>query len=147
MIKFYWYNEIFTAEYAVNFGSDVFLYDENYNLIHHIQNLTYRDADDVSLEGTWTDPSEIPTETDRLQASIDYLDMQAESLEASDEANRADIDYCLMMLDDGATDEQLNDTTTEEADTTLTDNQLDSPTTEEATDPLSDGDTTDEQLG
>jgi hypothetical protein len=104
MVEFHWYNEIFTAEYAVNFGSDVFLYDENYNLIRHIQNLTYRDADHVSLEGTWTDPSEIPTETDRLQASIDYLDMQAESLEASDEANRADIDYCLMMLDDGATE-------------------------------------------
>ena len=147
MVKFCWYNEIFVAEYAVNFGSDVFLYDENYNLIRHIQNLTYRDADHVSLEGTWTDPSEIPTETDRLQASIDYLDMQAESLEASDEANRADIDYCLMMLDDGVTEEQLDGTTTEETDTTVTDEQLNNTTTEETDEPLTDGDTTDEQLG
>ena len=141
MITIYWSKNTFDCEYAVQKLSSILMYDSNFNLTNEIDNIYGKEWQLISIEGgTWTDPSEIPTETDRLQASIDYLDMQSESLEASDEANRADIDYCLMMLDDGATDEHLDDTT-------LTDDQLDSPTTEETTDPLTDGDTTDEQLG
>ena len=141
MVTVHWYELTFDGEYAVNNGDSIVIYDADYNEIQRITNLTYRDAAHVSIEGgEWTQAEEIPTETDRLRADIDYLDMQAESLEASDEANRADIDYCLMMLDDGATDEQLDDTTTEETGTTVTDE----PTTDSTTD---DGDTTDEQLG
>ena len=148
MITINWYDVKINGAYGVNLQTDIIVYDEHFNKIQEIVNLTYRDWPHISIEGgTWTDPSEIPTETDRLQASIDYLDMQAESLEASDEANRADIDYCLMMLDDGATDEQLDDTTTEETDGTATDDQLDHTTTEEPETTVTDGDTTDEQLG
>ena len=148
MIILRWYDEQFAANFAVNNVENIILYNENYIETDRIINLTYRDWPHISIEGgTWTDPSEIPTETDRLQASIDYLDMQAESLEASDEANRADIDYCLMMLDDGATDEQLDGTTTEETGTTVADEQLDNTTTETTDEPITDGDTTDEQLG
>ena len=136
MIRIYWYTYRFECAFGVVVNDSIILYDENYIETNRIVNLTYRDWPHISIEGgTWTDPSEIPTETDRLQANIDYLDMQAESLQASDEANRADIDYCLMMLDDGATDEQLDDTTA-----------TDNTTTEETTEPLTDGDTTDEQL-
>jgi hypothetical protein len=141
MITIHWSENIFNCEYAVQKLSSILMYDSDFNLTNEIDNIYGKEWQIISIEGgTWTDPSEIPTETDRLQASIDYLDMQAESLEASDEANRADIDYCLMMLDDGATDEQLDDTTTEETGTTVTDE----PTTDSTTD---DGDTTDEQLG
>ena len=105
MVTVILYDMSFTVSYAVKSIDNIILYDENYLETQHIYNITYRDWPHISIEGgTWTDPSEIPTETDRLQANIDYLDMQAESLEASDEANRADIDYCLMMLDDGATE-------------------------------------------
>jgi hypothetical protein len=105
MITVNWYDFSFDGIYAVKYENEIVIYDEYYNKIQNITNLTYRDMPFVSIEnGTWTDPSEIPTEMDRLQASIDYLDMQAESLEASDEANRADIDYCLMMLNDGVTE-------------------------------------------
>lgn len=140
MITIHWSENVFDCEYAVQKLSSILMYDSDFNLTNEIDNIYGKEWQIISIEGgTWTDPSEIPTETDRLQASIDYLDMQAESLEASDEANRADIDYCLMMLDDGATD----DTVTEEPDTTVTDNT----TTETTDEPLTDGDTTDEQLG
>ena len=122
MITIYWSKNTFDCEYAVQKLSSILMYDSEFNLTNEIDNIYGKEWQLISIEGgTWTDPSEIPTETDRLQASIDYLDMQAESLEASDEANRADIDYCLMMLDDGVT--------------------------EETTEPRTDGDTTDEQLG
>ena len=137
MVTVKWYEMTFDGAYAVNNGDSIVVYDADYNETQRITNLTYRDAPFISIEGgEWTPQSEIPTETDRLRADIDYLDMQAESLQASDEANRADIDYCLMMLDDGATDEQLDDTTATH-----------NTTTEETTEPLTDGDTTDEQLG
>lgn len=104
-ITIHWYAESLTAVYAVNYGTDIILYDENYVEIHHISQITSRDWPHISIKGgTWTDPSEIPTDIDRLQANIDYLDMQAEALAESDETNRADIDYCLMMLNDGASE-------------------------------------------
>lgn len=105
MITIKWYGVEINGAYAVNLQTDIIIYDDYFNKIQEIVNLTYRDWPHISIEGgTWTDPSEIPTETDRLQASIDYLDMQTESFEKSDEINRADIDYCLMMLDNGATE-------------------------------------------
>lgn len=132
MITIHWSENVFDCEYAVQKLSSILMYDSEFNLTNEIDNIYGKEWQLISIEGgTWTDPSEIPTETDRLQASIDYLDMQAESLEASDEANRADIDYCLMMLDDGATDEQLDDTTTEETDTVVTDSTTDDGATDE----------------
>ena len=139
MVTVHWYELSFDGAYAVNNGDSIVVYDADYNETQRISNLTYRDDDFISIEGgEWTPASEIPTETDRLRADINYLDMQTESLEKSDETNRADIDYCLMMLDDGATDDTVN----EEPDTTARYNT----TTEETTEPLTDGDTTDEQL-
>ena len=131
----------FECAYASKANDTIKLFDSDYKCIQSFSFIYGSEWDAFTLEGgDWTDITDIPDYTDKLKSDIDYLDMQAESLEASDEANRADIDYCLMMLDDGATDEQLDDTT-------LTEEQLDSPTTEETTESLTDGDTTDEQLG
>lgn len=132
MAVLHWYDEKIEAPYIVNGGDKIIFYDENYNKISVIDSISYRDLPHIFIsDGEFMHDSDIPSTRLVLQASIDYLDMQTESLEVSDEANRADIDYCLMMLDDGVTD----GTTTEETDTTVTDS-----TTE-------DGDTTDEQLG
>ena len=132
---------IFECYFASKADAAIKLYDSNYKCIYTFNFIYGSEWDAFTLEGgEWTDITDIPDYTDKLKSDIDYLDMQAESLEASDEANRADIDYCLMMLDDGATDDQLDDTTTEETDATATDEQLDDTT-------VTDGDTTDEQLG
>lgn len=130
----------FECEYASKANDTIKLYDSDYKCIQLFSFIYGSEWDAFTLEGgDWTDITDIPDYTDKLKSDIDYLDMQAESLEASDEANRADIDYCLMMLDDGAAD----DAVTEEPDTTATDNT----TTETTDEPITDGDTTDEQLG
>ena len=130
---------IFECYFASKADAAIKLYDSNYKCIYTFNFIYGSEWDAFTLEGgEWTDITDIPDYTDKLKSDIDYLDMQTESLEASDEANRADIDYCLMMLDDGATD----DIVTEERDSTATDNT----TTEETTEPLTDG-VTDEQLG
>ncbi len=128
------YSEIaFECEYASKFNNTIKLFDSDYKCIQSFSFIYGSEWDAFTLEGgDWTDITDIPDYTDKLKSDIDYLDMQAESLEASDETNRADIDYCLMMLDDGATDEQLDDTMA-----------TDEPITDSTTD---DGDTTDEQL-
>ncbi len=43
---------------------------------------------------------EIPTETDRLQADVDYLTMENNSMEETIEQQQADIDYLLMLSED-----------------------------------------------
>ena len=76
MITVHWYEMTFDGEYAVNNGDSIVVYDADYNEIQRITNLTYRDAPFISIEGgEWTAQSEIPTETDRMKADIEYLQM------------------------------------------------------------------------
>ena len=41
-----------------------------------------------------------PTETDQLRADVDFLTMENEALEDSMAQAQADIDYCLMLLEE-----------------------------------------------
>ena len=41
-----------------------------------------------------------PTEMERMQADIDFLSMENEYLDEVTEQQQADIDYCLMLLDE-----------------------------------------------
>ena len=76
MVTVHWYELTFDGAYAVNNGDSIVVYDADYNEIQRIQNLTYRDDDFISIEGgEWTQASEIPTETDRMKADIEYLQM------------------------------------------------------------------------
>ena len=76
MITVHWYEMTFDGAYAVNNGDSIVVYDADYNEIQRITNLTYRDAPFISIEGgEWTAQSEIPTETDRMKADIEYLQM------------------------------------------------------------------------
>ncbi len=93
----------FDCAYAIKANHAVYCCDENYRKIHVFSFIHGAEWDAFTLEGgDWTDISDIPEYTDKLQADIDYLDMQTADLEKQDETNRADIDYCLMMLNDGA---------------------------------------------
>ena len=76
MVTVHWYEMTFDGEYAVKNGDNIVVYDADYNEVQRIQNLTYRDDDFISIEGgEWTAASEIPTETDRMKADIEYLQM------------------------------------------------------------------------
>lgn len=100
MITLQWHNETFTAEYAVRGFDYVALYDEDYNETKRIINIKGREWQNISLEGEWMPEDEIPTETDRLQADVDYLTMENNSMEETIEQQQADIDYLLMLSED-----------------------------------------------
>ena len=87
MITVHWYELTFDGEYAVNNGDSIVVYDADYNEIQRITNLTYRDAPHISIEGgEWTPASEIPTETDRLRADLEYALMMVDYLSGNEEA-------------------------------------------------------------
>ena len=87
MITVHWYEMSFDGEYAVNNGDSIVVYDADYNETQRITNLTYRDAPFISIEGgEWTQASEIPTETDRLRADLEYALMMVDYLSGNEEA-------------------------------------------------------------
>ena len=87
MVTVKWYELSFDGEYAVNNGDSIVVYDADYNEIQRITNLTYRDAPFISIEGgEWTAQSEIPTETDRLRADLEYALMMVDYLSGNEEA-------------------------------------------------------------
>ena len=88
MVTVHWYEMTFDGEYAVNNGESIVIYDSDYNETQRITNLTYRDAPFISIEGgEWTQASEIPTETDRMKADIEYLQMCNDYLMANGGTN------------------------------------------------------------
>ena len=88
MVTVHWYEMTFDGAYAVNNGDSIVVYDADYNEIQRITNLTYRDAPHISIEGgEWTQASEIPTETDRMKADIEYLQMCNDYLMANGGTN------------------------------------------------------------
>ena len=87
MVTVHWYEMTFDGEYAVNNGESIVIYDSDYNETQRITNLTYRDAPFISIEGgEWTAQSEIPTETDRLRADLEYALMMVDYLSGNEEA-------------------------------------------------------------
>lgn len=88
----HWHDYEKECEYAVKTDTEAFLYDENFDEIMHITNITDSEWNYISLQnGEWSEPYDIPSVKERLESDIDYLEMMNESMEA-------DIDYCLMML-------------------------------------------------
>ena len=85
MVTVHWYELTFDGAYAVNNGDSIVVYDADYNETQRITNLTYRDAPHISIEGgEWTAASEIPTETDRLRADLEYALMMVDYLSGND---------------------------------------------------------------
>ncbi len=93
MVTLHWYNETFIADKAVRVDDSIILYDENNTELYRIINISIRDWAYISLDGEWTDASEIPTKEDQLLAEIN-------SLKQENEQQQADIDFCLMLLEE-----------------------------------------------
>ena len=100
MIKLKWYDTIFIAEKAVKTEDTIIFYDAEGHEINRIVNISPREWSYIELDGDWTDPEDIPTDKERLQADLDYLTMENEYLVEQNEQARADIDYCLMLLEE-----------------------------------------------
>ena len=100
MITLHWHNEQMTAEKAVRGMDWVALYDAENHETQRIDSIYGEAWQHIRLEGDWTDPAEIPTGEERLQADVDFLSMENEYLEGESEQARADIDYLLMITEE-----------------------------------------------
>ena len=108
MIRFIWNGITYEADKAVHGIDYIIFYDDENNEVSRIFNIDKSEWQNIQiLEGSWTNPIDIPTDVDHLQADIDFLMMENEFLEednvelqAQIEIDRADIDYCLMLLED-----------------------------------------------
>lgn len=66
---------------------DIFMYDENWKVIEHISNVHGEEWNYVFIQnGEWADPAVILSEEERLNARLNQM--------------QADLDYCLMLLDE-----------------------------------------------
>ena len=100
MITLHWYDQTYTAQYAVKGNDYVALYGLDFVQTMRIVNIYGAEWEHISLEGTWSKPSDIPSTEEILRADVDYLTMENEALEGTVEQQQADIDYCLMLLDE-----------------------------------------------
>ena len=107
MITVTWYDPQFIGSKAVRSNDTITIYDANNHEIQKIFALGAREWQNVSIDGEWSYPEDIPTEEEVLRADIDFLTMENEYLEAENselkdqqEIDRADIDFCLMLLEE-----------------------------------------------
>lgn len=101
MITLHWYNETFTAQYAVKGADYVALYDDSFAEVQRIINIHGTEWEHISIDGgEWSDPEAIPSVVEILRADVDYLTMENEALEGDVEQAKADIDYLLMITDE-----------------------------------------------
>ena len=89
MVTLRWYKETFTADKAVRKDDSIILYDENNREIQRIVHISVNDWKHITLDGTWTNALDIPTDEERIN-----------SLMMQNEQQQADIDYCLMLLEE-----------------------------------------------
>ena len=73
--------------YAAKSDHEIVLYDENRNVTEHICNIYGNEWNYISIfGGEWEELQPEPTSEEKLQAKIDQM--------------QADLDYCLMLLDE-----------------------------------------------
>ena len=87
MIIVHYGSSSYECSYAARTETEVILYDANHELISRISGIYGDEWDYISIEnGEWSEPEEAPSEKDILNARLDQM--------------QADLDYCLMLLED-----------------------------------------------
>ena len=92
MITLHWYDQTFTAQYAVKGTDYVALYGLDFVQTMRIINIHGQEWDHISLDGEWSEPSDIPSQEEILRADLDFLTMENESLEETVEQQQAEIE-------------------------------------------------------
>ena len=101
MITLHWYDKTVTGDIAVLGDGYVTLYDNEYNVLIDVRNISGAEWNHISIEGgEWSSPDVIPTTEDYLRADVDFLTMENETLTTESEQARADIDYLLMITEE-----------------------------------------------
>ncbi len=83
----HWNDIDLTCAKAVRNHDSIELYDENDNFMNKIEQISHEEWNHISMEeGFWSDRSEIKTPEQKLREENAAL--------------RADLDYCLMLLEE-----------------------------------------------
>ena len=99
-------NSEFECDHAAKSEHDVAGYDENNHLLFHISGIWDEEWDWFSIDGgEWLNFDEMPSEKEVLDADLNYMTMMNEFLEDKNselqsqiDMDRADLDFCLMLL-------------------------------------------------
>ena len=100
MITVRYYGKSYNADKATRTMDTIVFYDNDNMEVNRLENIKNEDWLHVRLEGEWTDPNDIPTELERVRADLDFVTMENEYLNEVNEQQQADIDYCLMLLEE-----------------------------------------------
>ena len=100
MITLHWYDNEYTAQYAVKGTDYVALYGLDFVQTMRIINIHGQEWEHISIDGEWSEPSDIPSQEEILRADVDFLTMENEALEGDVEQAKADIDYLLMITEE-----------------------------------------------
>ena len=102
MVTVQWCNKVFEYDYAVAHETSIDFYNAELELVNQIINITPDEWSHISIKsGEWSPENLIPTDIDYIYADIDFLQMENDALTIENEQLRADVDYCLMLLDGG----------------------------------------------
>ena len=102
MVTVQWYEGLFEYDYAVKHDTSIDFYNAELELVNQIINITPIEWKHISIQnGEWSPENLIPTDIDQIHADIDFLQMENDALTMENEQLRADVDYCLMLLDGG----------------------------------------------
>ena len=87
MITVLYGEAIYRCEYAEKSDHTITLYDENRNVIIKVENIYGDEWNFIQIiDGEWEELPPEPSPEELLQAKLDHL--------------QADLDYCLMLLDE-----------------------------------------------
>lgn len=108
MVRINYDDMIYEGDKACKTDHDFRVFDIYGHETDHVSNIYGAEWGFIRLEdGEWSEPYEIASESEVTRADIDFLTMENEYLEAENqelreavEADRADIDYCLMLLEE-----------------------------------------------
>lgn len=96
-----WCDEPYECEYAIKEATSVRLYDSSFKMVLAVDNISPKEWNNfVFQSGDWSESTAVPSESEKLQSDVDFLTMVNESLESDNEILRADLDYCLMLLEE-----------------------------------------------
>ena len=74
MIIVTWRDQVMECAVAVKGNTYVELYNDHEYLLYRIDNISFDEWQYISISGgEWTEPSEIPTDIDKLRADVDYI--------------------------------------------------------------------------
>lgn len=100
MVKVIYDGAEYECSKAARSDDEVVMYDDENRVLNRISGIIGDEWNYISIEdGEWLDINDMPTTFDMTKSDIDYLIMANDFLLMENDILRADLDYCLMLLE------------------------------------------------